>query len=65
MKIGTTGSETKFLPESELPECARLTGSPEEEMKSVTDSVIEAEETEIARAMEASRREQGMGNQEK
>lgn len=24
LKIGTTGTETPFLPESELPECARL-----------------------------------------
>ena len=30
--IGTTGTRTRFLPESELPECARLTGSPEEEV---------------------------------
>lgn len=25
MKIGTTGTETPFLPESELPDCGRLT----------------------------------------
>lgn len=24
--IGTTGTQTKFLTESELPDCARLTG---------------------------------------
>lgn len=27
MKIGTTGTETPFLPESELPDCGRLTTS--------------------------------------
>lgn len=57
LTIGTTGTETKFLSESELPECARLTGSPEEEMKAVNDSVRTAEETEIQRALDASRRD--------
>lgn len=27
--IGTTGTETRFLPEAELPECARLAYGPE------------------------------------
>ncbi|KAJ0175096.1 hypothetical protein K1T71_009237 [Dendrolimus kikuchii] len=31
LRIGTTGTETPFLPESELPECARLSGYSEDE----------------------------------
>lgn len=27
LRIGTTGTETQFLPEGELPDCARLSGS--------------------------------------
>lgn len=26
LRIGTTGTETTFLPEAELPDCARLSG---------------------------------------
>jgi DNA damage-inducible protein 1 len=33
LKIGTTGTVTKFLPESELPECARLSGNANQEME--------------------------------
>ena len=33
LKIGTTGTITKFLPESELPECARLSGNASREME--------------------------------
>ncbi|XP_001354680.3 protein DDI1 homolog 2 [Drosophila pseudoobscura] len=47
--IGTTGTTTPFLPESELPVGARLTGNPEEQ----------AEQQAIAEAMEQSRREGG------
>ncbi|XP_055386976.1 protein DDI1 homolog 2 [Condylostylus longicornis] len=57
LKIGTTGTETRFLPESDLPECARLTGSPEEEMKALQDSTRTAEEREIQRAIEQSKKE--------
>ncbi|ALC49659.1 rngo [Drosophila busckii] len=46
--IGTTGTSTPFLPESELPPCARLTGNPED-----------AEEQAITQAIEQSRREGG------
>lgn len=46
--IGTTGTSTPFLPESELPPCARLTGNPEEN-----------EQQAIAQAIEQSKREHG------
>lgn len=48
MIIGTTGTTTPFLPESELPPCARLTGNPEEN-----------EQQAIAKAIEQSKREHG------
>ncbi|KPJ20483.1 Protein DDI1-like 2 [Papilio machaon] len=32
LHIGTTGTETPFLPESELPDCARLSGNSDDEM---------------------------------
>ncbi|XP_032594535.1 protein DDI1 homolog 2 [Drosophila grimshawi] len=46
--IGTTGTSTPFLPESELPPCARLTRNPEEN-----------ERQAIAQAIEQSKRESG------
>ncbi|XP_030378236.1 protein DDI1 homolog 2 [Scaptodrosophila lebanonensis] len=46
--IGTTGTSTPFLPESELPACARLTGNADE-----------AEQNAIEQAIEQSRREGG------
>lgn len=58
LRIGTTGTETKFLSENELPECARLTGSPEEEMKAINDSSMSLEEQQIREALAASEREQ-------
>ena len=41
LKIGTTGTITKFLPESELPECARLSGngSQEKEDKDLAEAL--------------------------
>lgn len=48
--IGTTGTTTPFLPESELPPCARLTGNPEDN-----------EQQAIAKAIEQSKREHGGG----
>lgn len=50
LRIGTTGTETRFLSESELPECARLSGNPEEAVRQV-------EKMEMEKAMEDSRRE--------
>lgn len=32
LHIGTTGTETPFLPESDLPKCARLSGSSQEDL---------------------------------
>ncbi|KRK06451.1 protein DDI1 homolog 2 [Drosophila yakuba] len=49
--IGTTGTTTPFLPESELPVSARLTGHSEESM----------EQEAIANAIEQSKRESGGG----
>ncbi|CAO1426666.1 unnamed protein product [Diamesa serratosioi] len=57
--IGTTGTTTKFLTESELPDCARLTGSPEEEKKAMDESNRLAEELDMKAAMERSARESG------
>lgn len=50
--IGTTGTTTPFLPESELPVSARLTGNSEESM----------EQQAIADAIEQSKREGGGGS---
>lgn len=61
LRIGTTGTETNFLPENELPTHSRLTLSgedslkaAEEEMKATTDA-LEAEE--IRKAIERSKQE--------
>ncbi|XP_038216414.1 protein DDI1 homolog 2 isoform X2 [Zerene cesonia] len=56
--IGTTGTETPFLPESELPECARLSGVSEDEI--VNQSVREHEDRLMKEALEKSR--QGLGD---
>lgn len=57
LRIGTTGTETPFLAEGELPECARLTGSPEEEAKALNDSARLAEEVDLQEAIRKSRME--------
>lgn len=58
LHIGTTGTKTYFLPENELPECARLTASsPEEEKKQIEQSQRLHEELEIKEALEKSRRD--------
>lgn len=57
--IGTTGTTTPFLTESELPDCARLTGSPEEEQKAIDDSKRLAEELEMKEVLEKSSRDAG------
>jgi DNA damage-inducible protein 1 len=53
--IGTTGTQTQFLTESELPDCARLTGSPEEEQKALEESRKAQEELEMREALEQSK----------
>ena len=57
--IGTTGTTTPFLTESELPDCARLTGSPEEEKRAMDESNKIQEELEMKAALEKSAKEAG------
>lgn len=57
LRIGTTGTETPFLPENELPDCARLTGNSEEEFKLLEQSVSEAESRAIQQAIEQSKQD--------
>ncbi|CAG9835300.1 unnamed protein product [Diabrotica balteata] len=49
LRIGTTGTETPFLPESELPDCARLSSLSEEEV--ALRSKKEYEERELQTAV--------------
>lgn len=61
LHIGTTGTETKFLPENELPSHSRLSGNDDDEataaaLKSTAD---ELEASEIRKAIEKSRQELG------
>lgn len=49
LRIGTTGTETPFLPENELPECGRLTTSSDYDKK---------EENELRKALDESRKMQ-------
>ncbi|XP_065087593.1 protein DDI1 homolog 2 isoform X2 [Ochlerotatus camptorhynchus] len=58
LKIGTTGTETRFLAEGELPECARLTGSPEEEQKALAESARIAEDLALKEAVAKSQQDQ-------
>ncbi|XP_031638385.1 protein DDI1 homolog 2 [Contarinia nasturtii] len=66
LHIGTTGTDTKFLPENELPTHSRLTltGADNdkvaaEELKATADAL---EAAEIQKAIERSRREQASGS---
>lgn len=59
LRIGTTGSETPFLPENELPPCARLTGNSHEELEVLEQSQLDAESKEIQEAIERSKKETG------
>uniref|UniRef100_A0A182JVA2 UBA domain-containing protein n=1 Tax=Anopheles christyi TaxID=43041 RepID=A0A182JVA2_9DIPT len=59
LRIGTTGTETPFLAEGDLPECARLTGSPEEEKRALAESAKLAEELAIKEALSKSQGDQG------
>lgn len=40
MKIGTTGTETPFLPENELPDCGRLTTSSDHDGSKIEDKEL-------------------------
>lgn len=53
LRIGTTGTETAFLPEADLPECARLSGVSEDDI--VNQSVKETEERQLKEALEKSK----------
>lgn len=53
LRIGTTGTQTPFLSERELPECARLSSQSEDDV--IGQSVREAEERDLARALQNSR----------
>uniref|UniRef100_A0A2H1WDS0 SFRICE_022508 n=1 Tax=Spodoptera frugiperda TaxID=7108 RepID=A0A2H1WDS0_SPOFR len=55
LRIGTTGTETPFLPESELPECARLSGYSEDEI--VNQSMRDHEDRQVKEAMEKSKQD--------
>uniref|UniRef100_A0AAG5DJI5 UBA domain-containing protein n=1 Tax=Anopheles atroparvus TaxID=41427 RepID=A0AAG5DJI5_ANOAO len=58
LRIGTTGTETPFLAEGDLPECARLTGSPEEEKRALAESAKLAEELAVKEALAKSQSDQ-------
>ncbi|XP_053680266.1 protein DDI1 homolog 2 [Anopheles nili] len=58
LRIGTTGTETPFLAEGDLPECARLTGSPEEEKRALEESAKLAEELALKEALSKSQSDQ-------
>lgn len=53
MKIGTTGTETPFLSERDLPECARLSTNSEEDI--IAQSRKTAEERDLQEAIKNSR----------
>lgn len=54
--IGTTGSETRFLPEGELPECARLAYGPENREDAQPEEIADRE---LAEAIQRSVQESG------
>lgn len=53
LRIGTTGTETQFLAESDLPECARLSGTSEEDV--IAQSRKQAEDRELQEALKRSK----------
>ena len=59
LRIGTTGTETPFLPESDLPSTDRLAFSDEGEQGKVTEDrqLAEMEDKELAEALDQSARE--------
>jgi len=61
LHIGTTGSETPFLPESELPPCARLSGTSEEDaIKASAKETTSLEDKQLAEALARSASETSM-----
>lgn len=67
LRIGTTGTETPFLAESELPLTDRLAFSDEgEQRRNAEDKqLVEIEDKELAEAMEQSAKEAAQGNSSK
>lgn len=61
LHIGSTGTETPFLPENELPSHSRLTfnGTEEEEAAAYKSSMDELEAIELRKAIEKSKSDQG------
>jgi len=56
LKIGTSGTQTPFLPENELPDCGRLTTSSD-------CALTKKEENELKKALNESRKmQQSSGN---
>ncbi|KAG0726100.1 Protein DDI1 2 [Chionoecetes opilio] len=65
LHIGTTGSSTSFLSESELPDCGRLTRRNEEEARLQSEKVArETEDRALAEALAASAKESTDGTSE-
>uniref|UniRef100_A0A6M2DSK6 Putative dna damage inducible protein n=1 Tax=Xenopsylla cheopis TaxID=163159 RepID=A0A6M2DSK6_XENCH len=54
LQIGTTGTETPFLAESELPDCARLSGGVDDQ-EMLDKSARDQEQKELEAALEQSR----------
>lgn len=60
LRIGTTGTETSFLAENELPECARLSGpAVDDEAKALEESLKLAEQKSLQEAMDQSEQSAG------
>lgn len=60
LRIGTTGTETTFLSERDLPECARLSNTSEEDI--IDKSRKEAEERDLQTALKHSRESVATGS---
>lgn len=62
LRIGTTGTETSFLAENELPECARLSGpAVDDEAKALEESLKMAEQKSLQEAMDQSEQQSTAG----
>merc|ERR1719369_1664885 len=65
LMIGTTGTETKFLSENELPPCARLSAQSEEEaVKALTKGGSNLEDQQLAEALARSASDHSMETEE-
>ena len=65
--IGTTGTETRFLSESELPPCARLNNPPSDLVNHAVGTMNEEEDQQLAQVLDISQKEfsggaSGMGS---